>query len=224
LATYQSRVGKLQADRSAVVAEFLATRLDKGPLLVSELERRAREAGLLGNDQPITHAKPFKKAKMSLGIRSVRSGFGGAGEWLWLLETKSNPPIAEPVAAIGPRAPSAWIEGIGHLHYHHPLADIPPHRWRQFLDDCNNFLTSDVAWAERAATLGWDAIALFGCCRSRPLANLSCAGLLWVINGGRLIELHRDWAVIGLAVNGSERIFQRRRGNAADVLLPWAVT
>ena len=31
------------------------------------------------------------------------------------------------------------------------------------------------------------------------------------INGGRLIELHRDWAVVELAENGSQRIIDRRR-------------
>ena len=73
-------------DPAGVVAEFLRKGLAKGPVLVSDLEVRARGAGLLGHDQPITHAKPFKKAKKSLGIRSVRNGFGSAGEWLWLLE------------------------------------------------------------------------------------------------------------------------------------------
>jgi hypothetical protein len=35
--------------------------------------------------------------------------------------------------------------------------------------DCNNFLTSNENWAERAAKLGWDAPALFGFRRKRPL-------------------------------------------------------
>jgi len=62
--------------------------------------------------------------------------------------------------------------------------------------DCNNFLTSNENWAERAAKLGWDAPALFGCRRNRPLDYLGDAGLLWFINGGKLFQLHRDWAVI----------------------------
>jgi hypothetical protein len=47
------------------------------------------------------------------------------------------------------------------------------------------------------------------------------AGLLWAINGGRLVELHRDWAVIELAANGSRRVFERRRVDMAKVTLPW---
>jgi hypothetical protein len=46
--------------------------------------------------------------------------------------------------------------------------------------DCKNFLTSNENWAERAAKLGWDAPALFGCRRNRPLDYLGDAGLLVV--------------------------------------------
>ena len=47
--------------------------------------------------------------------------------------------------------------------------------------------------------------------------------LLWAIAGGRLVELHRDWAVFELAENGSRRIFERRRLDVGDVRLPWIV-
>jgi hypothetical protein len=89
------------------------------------------------------------------------------------------------------------------------------------VSDCNNFVASGENWAERAAELGWDARALFGCHRNRPLMHLGSAGLLWVINGGRLIELHRDWATIELAGDGSRRVFHRRRLDGANITLPW---
>jgi hypothetical protein len=59
------------------------------------------------------------------------------------------------------RIPSSWIEGVARLNYHRPFTDIPPHRWRQFLSDCSNFLNSGEKWAERAAQLG--------CFRSREI-------------------------------------------------------
>jgi hypothetical protein len=49
-------------------------------------------------------------------------------------------------------------------------------------------------WAERAAQLGWEAWVLFGCCRDRPLVHRDGIGLLWEVNGGRVVEVHRDWA------------------------------
>jgi hypothetical protein len=97
------------------------------------------------------------------------------------------------------------------------MTGIPQHRWRQFVHDCTNFLSSTQA--ERAAQLGWDAWALFGCCRDRP--GGAGTGLLWALNGGRLVEIHRDWALIELAGSESPRVFDRRRTVAANVILPW---
>jgi hypothetical protein len=85
-------------------------------------------------------------------------------------------------------------------------------------------MSSWETWAERAARLGWDAMALFGCAPKRPLDYSGSAGLLWAINGGRLVELHRDWAVIDLPVNRSQRIFDRRKLDPAKITLPWAQT
>jgi hypothetical protein len=86
--------------------------------------------------------------------------------------------------------------------------------------DCQSFLNSSENWAERAAELGWDARALFSCHRNYPLMHLGSAGLLWAINGGKLLELHRDWAVIELPVN-RQRTFNRRDVAAGKVTLPW---
>jgi len=228
-------------DPVVVAAEFLRKGLGKDPVLVSKLEAMARAAGLLGQRQSITHAKVFKKAKKSLGIRSVRNGFGDAGEWLWQLERQPASPVSKPLAqpplsiedtyaealeevpadVRARRIPSSWIDGVARLDHHRPHTDIPPHRWRQFLSDCNNFLTGDENWAGRAAELGWNAATLFGCRRARPLDHPGGAGLLWAINGGRLVELHRDWAVIELAANGSRHVFERRRVDAGNVTLPW---
>ena len=239
-----------RSDPAGVVAEFLRTELDQGPVAASDLEAMARTAGLLGGSQRLKHAKLFKRAKRILGIRSIRSGFGSGGEWVWLLDKQPaqpntedagqssavTPPVAADVqseaikesptevelagAASASRVPLGWIEGVASLDYHRP-ADLPPHRWRQFIDDCKRFLSPSENWAERAAKLDWDARALFGCRRNRPLDHLGSAGLLWLTNGGRLLELHRDWAVIELAVNGSQRVFNRRRLDAANVTLPW---
>jgi hypothetical protein len=71
--------------------------------------------------------------------------------------------------------------------------------------------------------LGWDAMALFGCAPKRPLDYSGSAGLLWAIKGGRLVELHRDWALIDIPVQGSKRIFSRRNVDPAKITFPWSV-
>jgi hypothetical protein len=78
--------GMTNRSHSVEVAEFLRGTLAGRAVGVPNVEAMARAAGLLGEDQRITHAKAFKTAKKSLGIRSVRNGFGSAGAWLWLLE------------------------------------------------------------------------------------------------------------------------------------------
>jgi hypothetical protein len=234
-----------------------------GPAAVTEIEARARAAGLLSDRQDISHAKRFKHAKAALGIASIRQGFGRDGEWAWALPPPAEVPVpqaegqlstkspvinAEPEvsviyggavssaepnypkmsSAIEPAngmpyefrdvvgVPRSWLEGVARLQGHRNPRDVPPHRWRQIVDDCYRFIISAEGWAQRAADLGWDALALFGCHRTNPLMYLGCAGLLWFVNGGRIVRLHADWAEI--AANGRSRTHHRRR---AVVTLPW---
>ena len=112
-----------------------------------------------------------------------------------------------------------WVEGVASLDDRDPPSDVPRHRWRQFVDDCKHFVASD--WAGRAAQLGWNAMSLFGCAPKRPLDYSGSAGLLWALNGGSLVQLHRDWAVIDVPVNRSERVFYRRNVDVAKITLPW---
>ncbi len=73
-------------------AKFLREALAEGAVGVPELEARAHAAGLLRHGQRISQATVFKGIKKSLGIRSVRHGFGPNGEWSWVLP--GHPPLA----------------------------------------------------------------------------------------------------------------------------------
>ena len=212
--------------RQARVTAFLRKSLAEGAQDVPAVEAMARTEGLLGENQRITHAKPFKRGKHSLRIRSVRAGFGPNGGWRWELPcdrdgASTASAITRQPARAERRLPVDWVEGVDRLNDYRPPTDVPPHRWHQFVSDCQSFLNSSENWAERAAELGWDARALFGCHRNYPLMHLGSAGLLWAINGGKLVELHRDWAVIELPVNRSQRTFSRRDVPAGKVILPW---
>jgi hypothetical protein len=212
--------------RQARVTTFLTNVLAEAPQDVLKLEAMARMEGLLGERQRMTHAKPFKRGKRSLRIRSVRAGFGPNGGWRWELprdrdEASAASPITPEPVREERCVPVEWIEGVERLDDYRPPTDVPRHRWRQFVSDCHSFLNSSENWAARAAELGWNARTLFGCHRNYPLMHLGSAGLLWAINGGKLVELHRDWAVIELPVNRSQRIFSRRDVAAGKVSLPW---
>ena len=41
------------------------------------------------------------------------------------------------------------------------------------------------------------------------------------MNGGRLVELHRDWAVIDFPLQTRQRIFYRRNVERTKISLPW---
>jgi hypothetical protein len=233
-----------RAHNAAAVADFLHRALVGGALNVTQLEAMARAAGLLGKQQQIQHAKAFKKAKSSLGIRSIRDGFGSKGKWAWLLPVKPVEPAKKeldrtkdantpeqsrsvivnlnglPAELLSGRIPLHWIDGIARLESHRAPKEVPAHRWRQFITDCHTFLLAKENWAERAAGHGWNDLELFGCCR-RPLERLGSAGLLWAISGGRLVELRRDWAVIERASDRSRHVHQRERPKAANITLPW---
>jgi hypothetical protein len=54
------------------VTAFLKGALADAAVDVPKLQAMARAAGLLGERQRITNAKPFRRAKSALGIQSVR--------------------------------------------------------------------------------------------------------------------------------------------------------
>ena len=233
---------------AGTVTEFLLNVLAGGSIGVPKLEALARSSGLLSEGQRITHAKVFKQAKKSLGIRSVRDGFGSGGAWTWVLDQQSSQtptkgadlPVTQTVVseihveaakevsakdsidiASGiSRVPIGWIVGVEALERRSPPTDVQPHRWERFVHDCVNFLAAKENGAERAATLDWDDLALFAA-RTRPLDHQGSAGLLWHVNGGRIVELHRDWAVIERAEDRSRHLHHRRRPDPRTVTLPW---
>jgi hypothetical protein len=218
---------------SAVIA-FLQGLLANQTVAVTELEARARAAGLLGERQRITHSKVFKRVKKLLGIKSVRHGFGLAGEWFWKTPPRPGSEIPEPAGHLSTnqssavvysadlssteKVPREWIDWVARLDRHRAPAGIPLHRWRQFIDDCERFL---AIWAAKAAHLGWNTEALFGCALTQPLAHMQVAGLIWALRGRKIVRLYPDWASIEDPADGSQHVFNRRHIKGGQVTLPW---
>jgi hypothetical protein len=193
------------AGRSSAVEVFLKGILAGVVVVpVHDIEVGARDAGLLGRHQSITDSKKFKAAKKTLGARSVRIGFGRVGWWGWALpspETSVDLAIEAPKSVVYGEAHSRpdphhhytgagandhvctqpdpilseWSRGIARLDHGHAPHGVPLHRWRQFVNDCHEFMNGSENWAERARALGWDTLSLFGCCSSRPLDYLGSA-------------------------------------------------
>src|SRR3984893_14049341 len=84
---------------------FLQGVLAGGPAAVTEIEARARAAGLLGDRQDISHAKRFQHARAALGIRSTRQGFGRDGEWAWALPPPAEVPAPQAEGQLSTKSP-----------------------------------------------------------------------------------------------------------------------
>jgi hypothetical protein len=115
-------------------------------------------------------------------------------------------------------SPRAWAEALARLDPSKPPGNVPSGRWLSFIDDCGRFL--DAGWAARAATFGWGPLDLFGCDRERPFARVDHMGLLWLVNGGTVVELHRDRAIIETA-GGARQCYSRRPVEVGRVVLAW---
>jgi len=115
-------------------------------------------------------------------------------------------------------APRAWAEGFARLDPNSPPGDVPLQRWLRFIDDGGRFL--DHGWAGKAAALGWGPLDLFGCDRDRPFARIDHLGLLWLIDGGTLLEMCRDHAIIE-TLRGARQTYRRRPVEVGRVMLAW---
>jgi hypothetical protein len=117
--------------------------------------------------------------------------------------------------------PRAWAEGFARLDPNKPPTDMPQTRWLRFIDDCGSFL--DSAWPARAAALGWGPLDLFGCDRERPFVRPDHKGLLWLVNGGTIIELNKHGARIQTKTGGTQS-YERRPVEVGRVVLAWELS
>ena len=96
--------------------------------------------------------------------------------------------------------PREWAEALARLDPADPPGDVPPKRWVRFIDDCGRFV--DDGWASCAEALGWGPLELFGCDRHKPYARIDHAGLLWLLNGQKLLALSANAAAISTTSGG----------------------
>jgi hypothetical protein len=117
--------------------------------------------------------------------------------------------VANPDSSSANKPPQSWIEGVAQLDAERVPGDVPPRRWRQFIYDTVRFLNG--GFAVHAAALDWDALDLFGCDASRPYARIDNAGLVWLLNGDRLVALTERSARIE-AKSGATLTYYRKPG------------
>jgi hypothetical protein len=117
-------------------------------------------------------------------------------------------------------APRTWAEALAQLDPARPPCDIPPARWLRFIDDCGRFI--DDGWAPCAEALGWTSLDLFGCNRAKPFSRINHAGLLWLLNGRKLLALGPNAATIATASGG--KLTFRKCANEPGRVLAWELS
>jgi len=164
--------------------------------------------------QPDHHSAPAASDPSPLPAPAVATEATEAVRGKWSEAQEERAAIVE----CDERIPCAWAEGFARLHPDRPPAGVAPRRWLQFVDDIGRFL--DSPFCAVAAALGWGPLDLFGCDREQPFAQIDHAGLLWLLNGDRLIDLNRHKAVIETRTGG-QQTFRRRPVAIGDVVLAW---
>ena len=125
-----------------------------------------------------------------------------------------------PVAAIVADRPLSPLRDcelrIAYLRRRPPPTCVPRHQWDLFTTDCAKFFDPRAGWRDRAIALGWTAANLVGC-HPRPL-DYPGSGLLWRVRGGRVLAIHKEWAVVHLS--GAERVVHKTPPRHSFVM-PW---
>jgi hypothetical protein len=155
---------------------------------------------------PVTPVTPQEQQSQFEGEAGVTSDLWGDAE-------QERAAIAEYDGG----APRVWAEALARLDPASPPCDVPPMRWLRFIDDCGRFL--DEGWAARAKALGWGPRELFGCNRDKPFARISQAGLLWLLEGRKLLALTADTAAIATQSGGKLTFYRRQLENGG--VLAW---
>ena len=100
----------------------------------------------------------------------------------------------------GVAPPFPFADALDHLDRRCP-DHIEAKRWQQCVVDASRFIAS---WGDKALALGWTADELFGLpeppARPHPsysrLSRYDCTGLLWLLQGRRVIALTNTTAAI----------------------------
>jgi hypothetical protein len=175
---------RLRAAKSELLAA-LAAPVGGVPFLITHAMRA--DLAALGHSADDIRGMTPAKAHEILTARPADTSAGAD------TSTGAEDERAASVAA-GTGPPSAWADSFARLDATRPPGDVPPSRWRTFIDDAGRFL--DGGWADRAAALGWMPLDLFGCDRRKPFARIDHAGLVWLHNGRKVLALTTDSATI----------------------------
>ncbi len=112
-----------------------------------------------------------------------------------------------------------FVHGLKRLQARCP-ADVAIQVWQQAVQDAGAFV---LGWGQQAAILGWTRQDVFGAAEEDNNRGESCrspcAGLIWTLNGRRIIALTEN-AAATRSESGQLLLFLRDRGFVVSVRQP----
>ena len=100
---------------------------------------------------------------------------------------------------------AAWDKGVASLDLGRALGGYAPDRWVRIVGDCDIVIAD---FGKSAAALGWSAVDLFGFPEGGA-AGINLGGLVWRLNGGRLIAMDENCATYRWAFSDRTSRFAR---------------
>ncbi|MCZ6610127.1 MAG: hypothetical protein O7A66_09020 [Alphaproteobacteria bacterium] len=132
-----------------------------------------------------------------------------------------KPQIMAALATASPGVPQEWVDGVSRLLGTPHPEGMAPESWMLFLGSCESFIASP--WPGKAASMGWDAYALFGCHNLKPVERVDRMGLLWLLRGGRIAALTSGTAVIEMP-SGSRLTYRTNPIREPSDVLAWELS
>ena len=150
------------------------------PVSWPSLVSHPHETPLVESNQPLN---PGVSSSHSLGVRQMRLPQNNETPRETVVRRAGNLAFADALAELGTRCPD-YVEA---------------ERWRRCLIDAQRFLAE---WGDKALALGWSANDLFGLheppAKPHPtyarLSRYDAMGLLWLLQGRRVIVLTPSWS------------------------------
>jgi hypothetical protein len=188
-------VGQTTEDAAPAASETLATLATLAASIPQNEKRDVVQSSAVDHpDRPKARKSGLTPAKAAKVAKVEPSDVAEEAPWGEVEEERSA------IIEYDGGAPRVWAVALARLDPACPPCDVSLSRWQQFLDDCGLFL--DEGWAARAEALGWGPLDLFGCNRDKPFARISQAGLVWLLEGRKLLALTADTAAIATHSGG----------------------
>lgn len=115
------------------------------------------------------------------------------------------------------KTPKEWADGLDLLDRLPVLDWMTKYQWGRLVADAQSF---GRLWAPQAHALGWTAQELFGCPHNVARSIYLPSGVVYLLEGRNVLEIHDDRAVIENR-SGPPNVYRRGVGDRTSCVAIW---